>query len=336
MPSYFPAQKEIIMSKKESSSSGFIETFKKNLGWIIIAAAAILGFGIVGGVLHHVSDRDSFFYHALRDVGIAFIVAAIVAVTFELHARMRYQIDTIDQVFDTTMGAIWNSEVWEEVRQKVFEKKIIRENYDLHLTLFPETENRMIMQVRLRYDVRSLLHNKESIEMCSTLDKHICDTITDKNTKIPCFTALRIDDKSFNLLDLKQNEFFQLDDKEGRLIFKLEELAPNRDNRPIRLEVVRKEFSYIPGTYNLTMSDITKIACVHMLNLPDNIEASIFLPAHFEIPKVLGNDQPLDFDNKILLPGQTIEFHFKIKDSAQLLSRPLNNAISHGREGQNK
>ncbi len=293
-----------------------------DLGWLVCTISFAVGLGLIAGSLH-LSDRDGLLHHTLRDLGIAFIVAAVVTAAVELHIRERFQLDTIDQVFGTTMGALWNIDVWRQVRKQIFDRKIIREEFDIHLSFLKSDANRpnrTLIQVRHSYYALSLMRRPETILIKCSLDKHI----SDKSLDIPRFTFLRIGEEACNLeeIDLKAppaNCPIKMENDGETLITQLKDLLPEKDSKPVRVELARKELVYIPGSYILVMAELTKVANVHLLNLPENIEANIYVPTQDEAQLIpLHDDEPVAlsqiYRDLLLLPGQTIEFRFKYRE----------------------
>lgn len=281
-------------------------------GWVIVFGALTLGFALVLTAIHlPIEEREEILYHALRDLGIAFIVAAVVTAAFELHIRTRYQIDTIDKVFDITMRAIWNPEIWQAVRKHIFAKEIIRENFDLHLTFCPNIKSpvgRPAIEVRTIYHVRSLLHKPKTITIKASLDFHMGD----KQYNLPRFVSVIIDKDKFDLTKPQEQGPVKLT-TDGMLFITLENLLPNKENKPVKVEVVRNELVHVPGSYSLAMTEITKVACVHLINLPQELDASIYISTHLPEPVTLENNRPFSdvFGDSLLLPGQIIELRFK-------------------------
>jgi hypothetical protein len=206
---------------------------------------------------------------------------------------------------------------------------MIRQNVDIHLKIAAigdEAPGLAILCMQFDYDLYGL-HSRPiaNLTMMHYLDAHIKPEDTTKHDllkDLPMFEYIKVGNKEYDVENLPNANI-----KDGRFTEQIS-LGP-KDAEPIRIVTRRKEIAYIPGSYNLTMGELTKGITLHLTEAPENVEVSINLRPHTEygVPLRLNEAIEREFRDTILLPGQTIEFRFKHKP-AQAVSGQLQTATA--------
>ncbi|HVG33413.1 MAG TPA: hypothetical protein VM911_10040 [Pyrinomonadaceae bacterium] len=284
--------------------------------WFLIGAAILIALPFL--LWSQLIGEHSIWRDIVRDIGIAFMVAAIVAAIYELYARSRFDIETMKGVLDTTIGEIIRPDIWQEVKGQVIERDMIRQNVDIHLrieAIGDEVPGLAILSLQFDYDLYGL-HSRPiaNLTLMHYLDAHIKPEDTAKYEHIkdlPKFEYLKVGNKEYPVAPLPTSNI-----KDGRFTEQIS-LGP-KDAEPVRIVTRRRECTYIPGSYNLTMGELTKGITLHLTEVPDNVEVSVNLRPHTEFGVPLRLDEAIEreFRDTILLPGQTIEFRFKHKRKA--------------------
>ncbi|WP_336487396.1 hypothetical protein [Methylobacterium nigriterrae] len=104
-----------------------IRAFALYLIVLVMGVAFVLG--------SHQIDEHSLWHHAVRDIGIAFLVAFIVIITIEQRQRReqnqeikKFLSETHEHLFSTILGVEFPGEVWKLLVQKVMKEKFFRKD----------------------------------------------------------------------------------------------------------------------------------------------------------------------------------------------------------------
>lgn len=278
--------------------------------WHFVGLA--LALAIIFLIAAVLSENYHLTHEILRDVGIAFLVAVIVTIIYELHTRTLYDLHTITGVFQAITGDMVHPDIWKEVKGVVIERDMIRHDVQIKMKVIPIAEDKMggtRLWMEFSYKLNGLRSkNLSNVTVMHYLDFHL----KDEKAELPRFEYIEIDGKVFDAPPgLSDNENV----KKGRFTTSVN-LEP-RGKKPIQIVTRRSEKTYLPGTYNLIMGEMTKGITLHLLEIPDNVEASVNLRPHTEYGRPLEVGKPLteDFKDTILLPGQGIEFRFINKEN---------------------
>lgn len=286
-----------------------IKVIALHFGWFLSGIAVLVSLPLLMGAT--IISEKSIWHDVVRDVGIAFLVAVIIAAIYELHVRSRFDIETMRGVLDTTLGDLVRPDIWQEVKKQIIERDTIRQNVDVRLKVEPlgPLPGPVALWMQFEYDLLGLHSTPKMCSLVHHLDNHVT------YEELPEFEYIRVGEKIYKdgsgACDCVKDGTFTTD----------VELAA-RDGDPIRVVTVRKEVTYIPGSYNLTMMELTKGFSLHLMELPEGIEAAVNIrpftnsPLPLEVNKVLDKE----FRNTLLLPGQAIEFRFKPRD--KVLAQP--------------
>lgn len=279
--------------------------------WFLLGITVLVALPLL--LWAHIIDEHSFWHDLIRDVGIAFLVAAIVAAIYELHARSRFDIETMVGVLDATIGEIIRLDVWKAVKCQIIERDMIRQGVEIHLDVKPIAElfGPAVLSMQFEYDLYGL-HSKpkENVTLMHYLDAHLMhdELLKYEHAKdLPKFEQITVGSKDYPVTPCPNDHI-----KDGRFTASINLGA--KDGEPIHIITKRKEITYIPGSYNLMMGEITRGVVLHLTGLPPDIEASVNMRPHTEHGVPLRVDDTLRyFKDTILLPGQGIEFRFKYK-----------------------
>jgi hypothetical protein len=287
-------------------SPGPIEFIDRHFDWFLSIFIITMGGGILfAGTL---IPKENVWYEIVRDAGIAFLIAAIVSTTYETFARSRFLRRTMETMLSDIFGNIVHPDIWKVVKDEIIRHQIIRECLDIQLKLLPKFgpgPGPMVLWLRIDYDLKGLHDSPKTkpLPLRHFLDDHIV------KDEYPCFNSITIN-RTPQPLDIVRAGVFET----------MVELPPKHAD-PIKVSSVREEVTYVPGSYYLTMTELTKGIKLQLTEIPEGIEAFVSIRPYMEKVAFI-KDMPLDdeFENTILLPGHSIEFRFKMKDkpSAEL------------------
>lgn len=254
----------------------------------------------------------SIWHHMIRDLGIGFFVAALVGAMFELHMRVRFSSQTMGEVLDIALGDVIDPEVWREAKSQVLSREIIRKNNHVHLGIEPiaDCPGRAVLRLKFEYDLCGLHPQTRRAELVHELDDFL------KYGDYPRFQFIQVGRERY------EGENLQRKLEHGRFCTSVE--LPGKDGKSITVISLREEIVYLPGSYTLTMTELTNGTTLHLEELPAEIEAEVTLRPHTPTPVALRKDVPLDseFKTTLLLPGQGIEFRFQVKAEPLQAVRP--------------
>ncbi|MEA2600880.1 MAG: hypothetical protein QOF89_1872 [Acidobacteriota bacterium] len=255
-------------------------------------------------------SEHNIWHDVIRDVGIAFLVAAIVAAIYELHVRSRFDVETMTGVLDATIGDIIRPDIWEEVKREVIERGMIRQNVSIHLRVKPlgGLPGPVALWMKFEYDLCGLHARSEDVILTHELDDHIA------YQGLPEFEYIKVGERVYKDCSRDHNI------ANGKFSAKVR--LNGRNGKPIHVVTTRREVTYIPGSHSLVMSELAKGFSLHLMELPPGIEASINCRPHTDSPVPLEVDGVLgrELEDVILLPGQAIEFRLKRKAAMELPS----------------
>jgi hypothetical protein len=266
-----------------------------HFAWFLVGVLILLSLPFLISAL--TTEGEGMFYHIVRDIGIAFLVAAIVSAVFELHARSRFHIETMRSVLDAVIGEDIGSDIWNEMKSQFIERDMIRRGFNIHLGVTPidSSPNLMILSIQSEYKIHNLRSRpKSNVNLSHRLDNYI------RHGDIPKFEYINIGGHVHQTSEVKDGIFTTVINLEPK------------DRNPIDANVSRKELKYIPGSYTFFMTELTKGFTLRLTDLPKGIEASVNFSSHPRDDTRLEINSTLEkFKDTILLPGQGIEFRFK-------------------------
>ncbi len=302
-------------------SSGNRYLMRDFVGYLV----PILGTVVCFGIAYYVGDTHKLTYGIARDIGIAFFVALVVTIIYEVYARGRYERRKFISTLQVIMDEIIHPRVWEEVRNQIIERAMIRKNSQIKLTLEGQaglTSGQMVLCLEHEYEVHSLRSKPVPVTILHYLDDHVqC-----KDNDLPRFEQIEI-------VGRKDYSGDNLKEKIKKGVFSVDLTLKPGEKGAVRVRTRRKEITYVPGSYNLIMGEICDGVTINLDQIPSDIVAHVHVWPHTEKPIPLKLGPTLDlFHRKILLPGQGCEFRFTPKNA--LANEPIVAITSPG-EGEN-
>jgi hypothetical protein len=245
----------------------------KAIMWVFLAGVVVIG---VAHLLKNWKDTDWFkrcekfgVWDAIRDIGIALVVAGVVSGVYEWTTRSIDENKKAVNLFNTINSYNVGEPVWSELRNVVFRAPLMRRNIQIKLrltrnfpaadgTLTPVPAHRAILWMEYSYDLYPLTNESWDIPIQHQLDYEMFD----KTLGVPRFETIKLT-KQVTQWEAQTEEFSganleQLSDGKGTINLDPRKLkvidlpAPN-DNRPIRVLSQRYEIVSTPGQYRLTM-----------------------------------------------------------------------------------
>lgn len=264
----------------------------------------VAGAAVCMGAAIFFKERNEYAFDVARDLAIGFFVAFVVTVIYEVYARRRYEDKNFINTLQVIMNEVVHEDVWEEVRNQVIEKKMIREDVEIRLSLLLEPglpEGQMVLCMEVDYDLCGLRSKPEPAAVSHYLDDHI----KRKEKNLPRFELIEIEDVAVYQGDALREKVV-----EG--VFSTDITLKSRDEKPqLRINTRRKEITYVPGSYILMMGELTRGIKFNLKELPPGIVAYLHLWPHTQKPVRLKVGRTFnEFQNKVLLPGQGCEFRF--------------------------
>jgi hypothetical protein len=252
-------------------------------------------------------DKASAGHDVLRDVGLSLLIAAVVGATYEVFARSHFIRGTMATMLGRIMDDIVREDIWEEVKDRVIMRSLVRENMDIFLSVSSQVPlpNPTEMWLKFNYDLRGLhtRPKKKTVELLHFLDDHI------KGHNLPRFELIQIGGREYPLNTVKQGRFVERIDLNCRT------------GDPLEVVIERRELTYIPGSYNLTMTETTKSIELYLGDIPEDIDVVVSIRPDKEKVSIKKGEH-LHFHDVILLPGQSIEFRFINRHDADGKSKP--------------
>lgn len=251
-----------------------------------------------------------------RDLGIAFVVSAIVARLYDMYLNFHNRIESMKDVIDAIMSEKLTREVWFELEDLIEKKTILRRDLRVRVETHDNDQlelHEAQLQVEIEYVVESI--GKKQIDLCvqHDLDYHLARS--DQN--LPRFdhlTIVRMEKRNGIARAIEEKEFREEDlqnfNKAGACALKLKAL---RANEFLRVRVTREEIIHIPGSYNLYTTEFTKGLRVVVAKCPrrTRVELSVRPQGEYKQMSPAGDEWWTD---ELILPGQGVELKF-IRDS---------------------
>jgi hypothetical protein len=273
---------------------------------ISLMALAIIMLAVASQKL----SKDTLSYDIVKDVAIAFLAAAIVTITYDSVLDFR----RVSDLFSLIVGDDVRPEVLDATKTQIFKREVLRENAELRFKIRQDNTlpaHQAIIELEIGYDLYGLKPEDFKFTVQQELEHYY---LRNEAKNLPRFDSVTVGDKLY-----KDDELKGMIDK-GLLTLKdvtvkpwpRREDAQTKQNSAVRIVTERTELVYIPGSYNIVFSHLTKGVRVY-IDAPPNIEHN--LKQWFDRG---GKDfQPAGkyhiFDG-IILPGQSLSLNFKLVD----------------------
>lgn len=307
--------------------------------WIGVLIAAALGvFALLTAPYWKIEKYPALHLEELgRDIGIAFIVAAVVSLIYEWNTRSIAEKENTLNLYNNLMAANVQEEVWEEVHKEIFHWPVRRSNIKIRLKVthdwqpaeggkktFPDRMS--VLWMEYEYDLYSLMAGRKRFDV-----SHLLDYFFEKDTEInvPRFERVKITGcDSVVVKDYQGTELAGVCDGKGNV-----ELVGNngialpspKQKQYVRITTERYEFVNTPGVYAIIMPElmIGKIK-ISIEELPEDLEPQVTTMAYHEFPREPGQNV-WNFDG-VMLPGQAFGIGFTKKGTAS--APPEQNAVT--------
>jgi hypothetical protein len=297
--------------------------------WIGVLIATALGIlALVTSPYWEIERYPNFHLKELgRDIGIAFIVAAVVSLIYEWNTRSIAEKENMLNLYNNLMSANVSEEVWEEVNKEIFQWPVRRSNIKIRLKVmrdFPLSEGRKktfsprvsVLWMQYEYDLYRLAAGKKKFDVT-----HILDYFFERDTEInvPRFERVIVTGCDSKVIkDYQGTNLAGISNAKGSV-----ELVGNdgialpslKQKQYVRITTERYEFVNTPGFYLLVMPELVvgKIK-ITIEELPEDLEAEVIkMDYHEFLPEKDKN--VWNFDG-VMLPGQFVSIGFTKKEAS--------------------
>ena len=159
--------------------------------WLLVIVLFIVGVILL--VTAHYNSAHALTHDISRDIGIAFLISALVTIAYEAYARTRFDLAKIESLLDTVYGSGISPGIWESIKETLLKREVIRRNAVLHVRVSRDPlveQNSVSLEIDLAYDLANLLAKGKNFTVIHGLDEHIA------SAHLPRFLEASIDDHS--------------------------------------------------------------------------------------------------------------------------------------------
>ncbi|MGZ5884249.1 MAG: hypothetical protein ACXWJE_07775 [Burkholderiaceae bacterium] len=284
----------------------FADASLQYLLWIIIGVLILFGTS-----LYAASDwirSDSSMHHLLRDIGIAILVAAIIAIVYETYARTRFELMLMNSFLGAVIADWSRQDIWDVLKAQIIEKSVIRENFRIGIRLTPDKRlapGQMLLKMNVEYDLLGLRSKAIDINVEHFLDWHF----KIKGHDLPRFCCVRIADNEIPL----DSEHIS---KRGE--FSCPVRVPAKGKGALPVASIREEVVYCPGTNCFVLNEITKGLEICLEEIPEDFLLFVTVRPHGNLKyrelKVNSAEHRVKINNMVLFPGQVVELLFQPRE----------------------
>lgn len=282
---------------------------KKEWKFLALVVVALFLIGVALLVIASYNREHHLTHDLLRDLGIAFIISALVTIAYETYARSRFDLAKIETLLDTVYGSGVPPAIWNSIKEKLLSRKVLRRETVLHLRVLRDPAldaDKVLLELDLAYDLVNLLSKEEKYEVVHGLDEHIAAA------HLPRFIEASIGQHSETIGG--RDPWNSIEDnmwvEEGRLHLNVVWPSP-KETTVVPLRVTRQELRWCPGSYYLIMSEITDGLTVYLDQCADDVNVTVFLyPSALEIDLTADH---IGIFSEPLLPGHCLEFKITTK-----------------------
>jgi hypothetical protein len=269
--------------------------------WFTNAAAFVVG--LLGFAGAHLAQKP--WDEVSRDIGMAFVIAAIITTTYEGYARQRAAAETMEDLLDKIVGDIVEKRTWEEMRQQILEKTALRRSTVICMKMRRDSklpDDQRVLWVRTDYRLASLRSHIQKEPVLHFLDGYM----RTEGAELPRFIRVTIDGDVEDLTGVGDR-------------FSKNVSLPARGDADVPVSIEREELVYVPGAYSIIMSELTELESITMWDIPEDVEVQVnclhstaraaAAADVFEEPFL--NSGTAFRPNRVLLPGQCVEIRFR-------------------------
>lgn len=252
--------------------------------------------------------KDSLAYDIVKDIAIAFLAAAIVTITYDSVLDFR----RVSDLFSLVIGDDVRPEILDSTKVQIFDREVIRENAELRFRVRHDDKlpkNQAVLDLEIGYDLYGLKPEGFNFTVQQELENIY---MRNEALNLPRFNSVTVGNKLYTNDELKaivEKGLLTLKDIPVKPWPRHDSDSSQSENTGIRIVTERSEIIYLPGTYNIVLSQLTKGVKVHIDSPPD-IEHTL---------KRWFNRGGQDFQpagkyhnySGIVLPGQSVSFQFR-------------------------
>jgi len=303
----------LLWGRRRPSGRSVGDVEREFVLWLVI----VLATGIILVLLPHLGGPVTEWSWAqtfVRDVGVALIVAFILTLMIEWHARNRLQSEVSEGVIDATLQTIIPKSIYEEVKNHIFRKEVIRENWTLTMNFTRPADwpqGYLKISTSISYRLRNLTNYTYRFRVYSKLSPHRAFT-EPSGSKVPRIEGASIGERTYDAAKLLGEGFLSDDRREL--------------NVPYPLDSIPRE----TATHSLPQATISIVEactdtdsfCWHTFDMVENASIIVTHPVDVEIEVIARHPAPERLvrspikleDNEVynfaggILPCQSFEF----------------------------
>jgi hypothetical protein len=278
---------------------------------LVVALLFIVGVALL--VLASYNREHQLTHDILRDLGIAFIISALVTLAYEIYARTRFDLAKIETLLDTVYGSGIPPRIWDSIKDTLLSRRVLRQDSVLHLRVERDPSvgtGNVVLELDLSYDLLNLLPKEHTYEVVHGLDEHIA------TAHLPHFLEASVGECSDTIggSDPWQSKKCDMSVEKGRLLLRVP-LPAAKENTAVPVRITRHEFRWCPGSYYLIMSEITDRFRVYLDECAEDVNVTLFLyPAALQVDLTANH---IAIINEPLLPGYCLEFKLTTRSVAK-------------------
>jgi hypothetical protein len=294
--------------------------------WVSVAIAAALGVGAL--VIAH-RQKHAFVREIVRDLGIAFIVAAVVSAVYEYSTRNIEKHESDTKMINRIMSFFAPDVVWAEVRDQILRRGALRRNVQIELAvsrnkvLNGRTVNlppgQAVMWMKYSYD----LYNLTGVEALVPVRHELETSLEDQAARLPRFERLTVMGPESEARLYEGTDLDKLSDGHGAIELlgaQRVHLPPSELKQPVQILTERYEIVHTPGFYYLIVPELTvpeeqgtePTIRVTINELPDDLEPDV--TTYYGTQHDFVRPDPTKnvwIFKKTLLPGQGLTVVFR-------------------------
>jgi len=269
--------------------------------WLLLL---LLVSGVILLIVAHYGTTKPLIHDVLRDLGMAFLISALVAGAYEIYARTRFDLAKIESLLDTVYGSGVPVRVWESVKETLLQRELMRCNAVLHIRVLRDpavSKQHVVLDVDLAYDLANLLSKAKEYIIIHGLDEHIVAA------DLPRFTEVSIG----NRCETIEGDTWASPDqaivvKGGRLYLKVSLPARSENAFPTPIRVRRQEVRECPGSYYMIATEVTDSLRVYLDECAEDVGVTLGVrPSERVVDLSAAHVQII---NEPFLPGYSLEF----------------------------
>jgi hypothetical protein len=271
--------------------------------FLVAIVGALFITGILALALSNVYKKHELAAHLIRDFGIACVISALVTILYEAYVRYRFDIAKIDTLLNTVYGSSIPLEVWQNIRDTLLSRNVLREDAAFHLRvkLHPSRTDMALLEIQIEYTLVRLRNVDYTVT--HYLDAHI----SDKALLVPRFLHASVGSDAFQIDAVgpwKDTSGLATLDANGCLSIGLASQEKSRVKIPIAIR--RLETRNVPGSYFFVMTEVTTGLRVYLEECPPTIAVTL---ASWPIePEIDLSKEKYALLSQIFLPGHSLEF----------------------------